>query len=95
MTPPTRQQIVRSYRSIYRHALHAAQYSVPARYTIQALIENAYRNGRSEDYDHQRIHNTLAFLRGAAREKGIEHRIFKNLLHTWWWENKNKRHWKE
>ena len=91
----TRQQIVRSYRSLYRHALHAVQYSTPARYTLKALLENAYRTGKQEDYDQNRIDNTLLFLHGAASEKGMEHRILKNLLHTWWWETRKQRSWKE
>jgi len=91
----SRQQIVRSYRDIYRHALHAVQYSSPARYTVKALLENAYRTGKPTDYNLHRINNTLEFLRGAASEIGIEHRMLKNLLHTWWWEDKNRRHWKE
>ena len=86
----SREQILASYRNIYRCALQAVQYSSPARYTVQALLENAYRTGKAADFDNQRIDNTLIFLHGAAKEKGLEHRIVKNLLHTWWWENKSK-----
>ncbi len=85
------QQIIRSYRNLYRHGLHAVQYSSPARYTVKTLLENAYRKGRLADFDIQKINNTLTFLHGAAKAKGLEHRILKNLLHTWWWESKTKR----
>ena len=86
------QEIVRSYRQLYRHGLHAVQYSAPARYTLKILLENSYRNGSAADYDAQKINNTLTFLEGAAKEKGLEHKILKNLLHTWYWEvNRTKR----
>lgn len=93
--PVDHQQIVRSYRHLYRHALHAVQYASPARYTVKALLENAFRTGNSADFDQQKVNNTLTFLHGAAKEKGLEHRIVKNLLHTWWWESKNKRQYRE
>ena len=80
------QEIVRSYRQLYRHGLHAVQYAAPARYTLKILLENAYRTGNAADYDAQKINNTLTFLEGAAKEKGLEHKILKNLLHTWYWE---------
>lgn len=82
----SRPEIVRSYRQLYRHGLHAVQYSAPARYTLKILLENAYRTGNAADYDAQKISNTLTFLEGAAKEKGLEHKILKNLLHTWYWE---------
>ena len=79
-------EIVRSYRNLYRHGLHAVQYAAPARYTLRILLENEYRTGNAADYDAQKIKNTLTFLKGAAKEKGLEHKILKNLLHTWYWE---------
>ena len=88
---PSRCDIIRSYRNLYRHALHAVQFSSPARYTVRTLIQNAYRTGKSTDFDQERVNNTLTFLHGARSEKGIEHRILKNLLHTWYWEIKNVR----
>ena len=85
-------EIVRSYRQLYRYGLHAVQYSAPARYTLKILLENAYRTGNAADYDAKKINNTLTFLEGAAKEKGLEHKIVKNLLHTWYWEvNRPKR----
>ena len=82
----SRQEILRSYRHLYRRSLHAVQYATPARYTLKILLENAYRNGNAADYDAQKISNTLTFLDGAAKEKGLEHKLLKNLLHTWYYE---------
>ena len=79
------QEIVRSYRHLYRHAMYAVQYAAPARYTLKILLENAYRTGNAAHYDAEKINNTLTFLHGAAKEKGLEHKILKNLLHTWFW----------
>ena len=92
---PSSQDILRSYRYLYRHAMYAVQYATPARYTLKILLENAYRTGNAADFDAERIKNTITFLEGAAKEKGLEHRILKNLLHTWFWDVKNRKHRKE
>lgn len=83
---PSSQEIVRSYRRLYRHAIYAVQYAAPAKYTLRILLENAYRTGNAADFDMQKINNTVTFLEGAAKERGLEHRILKNLLHTWSWD---------
>lgn len=88
---PSSQDIVRSYRTLYRQALHAIQYSAPARYTLRTLIRHTYRAGSAADFSDQKIKNTLEFLNGAARERGLEHFIVKDLLHTWWWEAGGRR----
>lgn len=86
---PSSQEIVRSYRRLYRHAIYAVQYAAPAKYTLRILLENAYRTGNAADFDIQKINNTVTFLEGAAKERGLEHRILKNLLHTWFWDVNN------
>ena len=89
---PTSQEIVRSYRRIYRHAMYAVQYASPAKYTLRILLENAYRTGNAADFNAQKFNNTITFLEGAAKEKGLEHRILKNLLHTWFWTVNNAKY---
>lgn len=89
---PSNQDILSSYRLLYRHAMYAVQYAAPARYTLRILLENAYRTGNAADYDAQKINNTVTFLEGAAKEKGLEHRILKNLLHTWFWDVNDGKH---
>jgi len=84
------QEVVRSYRGLYRQGLHAVQYATPSRYTLKTLIENSYRAGVAADFNAQAIENTRTFLQCAAKEKGLEHRILKNLLHTWWWEARSR-----
>ena len=89
---PSSQEIVRSYRRLYRHAIYAVQYAAPAKYTLRILLENAYRTGNAADFDVQKINNTVTFLEGAAKERGLEHRILKNLLHTWFWDVNNAKY---
>ena len=83
---PTAKEIIQSYRQLYRHGLQAVQYSSPARHTLKDRLRRAYRNGTAADFDAEKIENTIQFLSNAAKEKGMEHRIVKNLLHAWWWE---------
>ena len=82
----TTKEIVQSYRRLYRHGLQAVQYSSPSRHTLKDRLQRAYRNGTAADFDAEKIENTIEFLRNAAKEKCIEHRIVKSLLHVWWWE---------
>ena len=90
-----RYAIVRSYRSLYRHALRAVQYSSPARYTLKNHLRLAYRGSSVEAFSPIRIDNTLLFLKHAAEERGFEHRMLKNLLHVWWWQAQPSRQKKE
>ena len=87
---PSSQEIVRSYRNLFRQALHAVQYSSPARFTIRDVLKTTFRAGHPKDFEPQKIENTLEFLSCAAKERGLEHKILKSLLITWWWENKSR-----
>lgn len=89
MTTPSRLEIVLAYRQIYKHLLRAVQYSKPARFVAQERVRNAFRKSTPEEYDAARVARTLEFLDNAARVKGFEHRIVKNLMHVWW-EQKTK-----
>lgn len=88
---PTAKEIVQSYRRLYRHGLHAVQYSSPARYVLLDRLQRAYRHGIAEDFDAEKIEKTIEFLSDAAKMRGREHLIVKNLHHVWWWE-KNQRY---
>ncbi|KAI9753463.1 MAG: Vacuolar protein sorting-associated protein 20 [Chaenotheca gracillima] len=74
--------IVQAYRSLYREALRAVQYSKPGRYVVRDQIREGFRKGSREEFDASKIANTLEFLQGAAKERGQEHRILKNLVQT-------------
>jgi len=64
--------------------MHAVQYAKPQRFLARDQLRLAYRKGSPSDFDTGRINNTLVFLEIAARERGLEHKIVKNLLHTEW-----------
>ncbi|KAI9748078.1 MAG: hypothetical protein M1835_001899, partial [Candelina submexicana] len=87
----TNLSILHSYRHLYRHCLRAVQYSTPARYTIRDRLRSTYRSRSCSEFNEQRMANTMEFLRGAAREKGMEHKVVKNLAKVWWWREVNER----
>ena len=79
-------EVIQAYRLLYRNGLHAIQYASPARHTLKYQLRQAFRKGRIEELDPQKIANTVHFLNCAARETGLEHRILKALLHVRWWD---------
>lgn len=81
--------VVHAYRHLYRGLLHAVQYSAPNRYTARNQLRHAFRKGDPRTFDPARVMRTLKFLEGAARERGLEHRILKSLLHTAFHQNTN------
>jgi hypothetical protein len=85
-------QIVLAYRTLYRTALHAVQYSSPARHIVKATLEKSFRNGTRSDFNAKRIGNTVLFLENAANFRGLEHKILKNLVHMRWWEMSHRRY---
>lgn len=84
-------EVVQSYRSISKQALRTICYAAPARYTLRAVINNAYRFGNAADFDQRKIDKTLDFLRYAAAENALEHHIVKTLIHTWFHDGDIKR----
>ncbi|KAG4432633.1 hypothetical protein IFR05_011886 [Cadophora sp. M221] len=79
-------ELIHAYRQLYRGLLHAVQYSKPARYLARDQLRNAFRKGEPASFDQQKVTRTIEFLKYAAEEKGLEHRIVKTLLHTSYWE---------
>jgi hypothetical protein len=82
MSNPTHLELIHSYRHMYRALLRAVQYSKPARYIARDQLGEAYRKGQPSNFDSRKITRTLEFLGGAARERGLEHKIVRNLLLT-------------
>lgn len=80
----THAEIIQAYRALYKHSLRAVQYSIPSRYTFRDHLRRAFRSSKPGDFDAARIANTLQFLDGAAKYRGLEHKIVKNLSHVWW-----------
>jgi hypothetical protein len=72
-------QIIHAYRHLYRTLLKGVQYSTPARFVARGQLRRAFREPGAT-YDERGIKRTLWFLEAAAKERGMEHRILKNLL---------------
>ncbi|KAL7927797.1 hypothetical protein ACQKWADRAFT_13603 [Trichoderma austrokoningii] len=71
--------MIHAYRHLYRGLLRAVQYSAPARYVARDQLRAAFRE-RNAALDHEGVKRTVWFLEAAAREKGLEHKILKNLI---------------
>jgi hypothetical protein len=86
MIPPSKSQLLAAYRALYRESLRAVQYSAPSRFILRDKLRNSFRKEPLHNFDQSRIDRTLEFMRGAALENGIEHKILRNLLHVGYWE---------
>lgn len=73
------QEIVHAYRHLYRGLLHAVQFSNMARDPVRTTLREAFRD-RKGTFDAQAVKRTLWFLDAAAKERGLEHKILKNLV---------------
>ena len=82
------EQIVRSYRRLYKASLQVVHFSAPARFVVRDKLRQAYRQGVRSDFDQRSIDRTLEFLAVAGRETGIEHKIIRNILHVGFWGQK-------
>ncbi|KAI0186594.1 hypothetical protein EV127DRAFT_170285 [Xylaria flabelliformis] len=86
-------KIIHAYRHLYRGLLHAVQFSKPARYTARNQLRRAFRE-KGAKYDYQKIARTIRFLDAATRERGLEHRVLKNLLFIAWHRYEDASDWK-
>lgn len=86
------QEMIHAYRHLYRNLLRAVQYSKPARFTARDRLREAFRPSSggggaaaaaaASPFDAEAIRRTIWFLKAAAAERGLEHRILRNLLRT-------------
>ncbi|RSL97632.1 hypothetical protein CDV31_012958 [Fusarium ambrosium] len=68
-----------AYRRLYRCLLKAVQHTFPARFVVRDQLRSAFREPGAK-YNEKGIQRTIWFLEAAAKEKGMEHRILKNLV---------------
>ena len=78
--------IVHAYRHLYRTGLQSIRYAKPGRYVLRLNLRKSFRRGSPDEFDPQRIVNTLNFLRLASESTSTEHKIVKNLLHVRFWQ---------
>ena len=76
-------EIIHAYRKLLRAGLRAVQFSKPARYSLTAQLRTAFRE-RGAAFQPEAIRRTVWFLNAAAQERGLEHRIVKNLVAVAW-----------
>ncbi|KXX74375.1 hypothetical protein MMYC01_207109 [Madurella mycetomatis] len=74
-------ELLHAYRKLLRAGLRAVQFSQPSRTTFVQQLRKGFRdpNGTLEL---ERVRRTVWFLNAAAQERGLEHRILKNLCRT-------------
>ncbi|EHK15473.1 uncharacterized protein TRIVIDRAFT_196321 [Trichoderma virens Gv29-8] len=78
-TAASKLDITHAYRHLYRGLLRAVQYSAPARYVVRDQLRAAFRE-RDAALDREGVKRTVWFLEAAAKERGLEHKILKNLI---------------
>ncbi|KAH8899585.1 DUF1763-domain-containing protein [Thozetella sp. PMI_491] len=76
-------EIISAYRKLLRAALRAVQFSKPARYIVTKQIRVGFRD-KMGTFDPEAIKRTAWFLNAAAQERGLEHKILKNLTRIHW-----------
>ncbi|KAK4180315.1 hypothetical protein QBC36DRAFT_177947 [Triangularia setosa] len=85
MAIPTTQELLTSYRHLYRAALQAVQYSKPSRYVVRDQLRLAFRNPKNlSEYHPERIRRTIWFFHAASQSRGLEHKICKTLVRMHW-----------
>ena len=88
MSAPSSQELVHAYRHLYRGLLRAVQYSKPARYSARDQLRDAFRKEDPTAFNKAKVERTIEFLRLAAQETGLEHKLVKNLLYTNRWRRR-------
>jgi hypothetical protein len=58
-------------------------------------MRDAFRKGDAAKFDEGRVMRTVDFFQIAARERGLEHKILKNLVHTAYWREENAKKYAE
>ncbi|EAQ86642.1 hypothetical protein CHGG_07895 [Chaetomium globosum CBS 148.51] len=82
-------ELIHAYRSLLRATLRAVQYSQPSRTTITQQLRAGFRDPHGT-LDTERVRHTVWFMNAAAQQRGLEHKILKNLCRVHW-ERANER----
>ncbi|CAM1503986.1 Fc.00g015770.m01.CDS01 [Cosmosporella sp. VM-42] len=87
-------EVIHAYRRLYRSLLKAVQYTIPARFVARDQLRAAFREPGAA-YDEEGIKRTVWFLKAAALETGLEHKILKNLVRVRASRDHSTRTWKQ
>ncbi|KAI5467011.1 hypothetical protein BGZ63DRAFT_410105 [Mariannaea sp. PMI_226] len=82
----TNLEVVHAYRHLFRSISKAVQYAYWPRRTAIKQLRIAFREPGAV-FDGEGIKRTVWFLECAARERGIEHKILKNLIKVRQWRD--------
>lgn len=88
--------LIHAYRHLLRHGLRAVQFSKPARFVVQSQLRKAFRvkpgdAAKKSCFDPEAVRRTIWFLKAAAAERGLEHKIVKNLVRVAWTRERERR----
>jgi hypothetical protein len=86
-------EIIHAYRHLLRAGLRAVQFSMPARFVVRDQLREGFRE-RDATFNRERIRRTIWFLKAAAQERGLEHKILKNLVRVYWERKRNVDPWR-
>lgn len=89
----TKLDIIHGYRHLYRGLLRAVHFSPPARYITRDQLRAAFHEPDAV-WNPEGVKRTIWFLEAATRERGLEHRILKNLIQVRVRRKWAVRHWK-
>ncbi|KAK4132879.1 DUF1763-domain-containing protein [Trichocladium antarcticum] len=79
----TNSDLIHAYRHLLRAGLRAVQFSQPSRSTLVGRLREGFRDADGT-FDAERARRTVWFLNAAAQQRGLEHRILKNLCRVHW-----------
>ncbi|KAK3989806.1 hypothetical protein QBC44DRAFT_78002 [Cladorrhinum sp. PSN332] len=71
-------ELLTAYRKLLRSGLRAVQFSKPSRYIIRDQLRDGFRDTKNT-FEPERIRRTIWFFNAAAADRGMEHKILKNL----------------
>jgi uncharacterized protein (UPF0335 family) len=81
-------EILHAYRHLLRNGLRAVQFSKPARFVVEEQLRKAFQSTKREAFDPEAVRRTIWFLKAAAAERGLEHKIVKNMVKVTWRKQK-------
>ncbi|KAK3683769.1 hypothetical protein B0T22DRAFT_520113 [Podospora appendiculata] len=84
-------ELLHAYRRLMRAGLRAVQFSSPSRYAIRGHLRDAFRD-KQGTFDPEGIRRTIWFLNAAAQERGLEHKILKNIVRVFCSRNQTIMH---
>ena len=71
---------IHAYRHLLRGTMAAVSHAYPARIIARDALRTAFRDRGAAPLEAERVKRTLWFLTAAAKERGLEHQVVKNMV---------------